>query len=85
MKLPTQRYQLVSSQIKKGVEIQSHQGLIVMFFIDFVLLAAYIFVIAGAFFPKTEPEPEKTPEKDLEDALLKYIGHINKKVSNKTE
>lgn len=56
-----------------------------MFLIESVLLAAYIFVIAGAFFPKTEPEPEKTPEKDLEEALLKYIGHINKKASNKTE
>ncbi|HEY9597841.1 MAG TPA: hypothetical protein V6D33_09240 [Cyanophyceae cyanobacterium] len=56
-----------------------------MFLIESVLLAAYIFVVAGAFFPKTEPEPEKTPEKDLEDALLKYIGHLNKKASNKTE
>lgn len=56
-----------------------------MVLIEFILLVAYLFALFGTFFPNNKAKSETPPEKELEDAVLKYLVHINKKASNKTE
>jgi hypothetical protein len=54
-----------------------------MFPLEFILFTVYLFCIARAFFPKQESE--KTPKEELEDALTKYLVHIEKNATGKME
>lgn len=52
-----------------------------MLILEFIFFTVYILFLGDAIL--SQKEPEKTPQKELEDALNKYILHIEKNGGDK--